>query len=150
MTRPNDLRSSPIRYQARPKPAAIPLMVQERLERTWYNVSSGPWRASDLPRVEIVRLDLGHVLLDLPRTWFEFRDVEQRRIFLDRQVHSWRAGTAIEFGRDRQSPAQILGPGLFFDGPAKIRHLPTYPSDWHDMSDEQLLELLERAVSIRD
>jgi hypothetical protein len=149
MTRPNDLPSSPIRCQARPKPAAMPLVLHERLERTWYNVSSGPWRASDLPRVEIVRLDLGHVVVDLPRAWFEFRDVEERRIFLDRQVRPWKAGTAIELGRDPQSPTPMLGLGLFFDGSAKIRYLPTYPPDWHDMSDEQLLELLERAVAIQ-
>ena len=148
MTLPNNRPSSPIRCQARPKPAAIPLVVQQRLHRTWYNVCSGPWRASDLPRVEIVRLDLGYALLDLPRTWFEFRDIEQRRLFLDRQIHPWKAGTALQFKRDPQSSTSVLGSGLFFDGSGKIKRVHVYPSDWSDMSDEQLLELFEQADPI--
>lgn len=140
-----ELPSCPIRLQARPKPAAIPLVLQERLKRTWYNVDSGPWRASDLPRIEIVRLDLQYRLLDLPRTWFEFRDVEKRRILLDRQVRPWKSGTALEFARDPQSSPSVVGAGLFFYGLSEIKCLRDYPPDWADMSDEQLVGLLEWA-----
>jgi hypothetical protein len=149
MKSPDDLPASPICWQARPKPAAIPLVTQERLYRTWYNVSSGPWRASDVPRIEIVRLDLGYALIDLPRTWFEFRDMQQRRILLDRQVHRWKTGTALEFKRDPHSPTPLLGSGLFFDGSGKIMCLPVYPPDWYDMSDEQLLGLFEQAARVQ-
>lgn len=149
MIQPNDLPACPVRCQARPKSAAVPLVAQERLQRTWYNVSSGPWRASDLPRIDIVRLDLGSMSVDLPRTWFEFQDMEQRRIFMDRQVRPWKAGTAVEFGRAPQPITATLGRGLFFDGQDKIRHLQAYPPDWHDLSDEQLVELFERAVPIQ-
>lgn len=141
--------ASPIRLQARPKLAAIPLVAQERLDRTWYDVDSGPWAASDLPRVEIVRLDLEHRLLDLPRTWFELRDMQERRILLDRYVRVWKAGTALEFARDPQSPVATVGVGLFFRGISEIKCLQDYPHDWADISDEQLIGLLERAGPAR-
>ena len=142
MTRAPHPPQLPIRRQARPTLAAEYLLGPTGLRRRyWYDVDNASLTSVGPSGVGVIELFVDDFLRPVSSELLEFRDPEGRRVFRH-QGDAWKAGTAREFKRDPFTSLSAIGPGLFFLGPGELRRLRECPTDWAELTDARLRELL--------